>query len=394
MIIMKVTASDTVDRDRHSYPFPRRSAALQDQEVALTAIPLRRSRSSVDCCQDLVVCLVHVVAVIRLRNGLVHGAEDHVGLAGDEDAAARRSVVYSAIFARFSSWRMPTAGMPRPAWRILSKARFEHSFVAASAPSITRTWPSVVAVDAVAGADRAASLHSPSPSQSMHVSAVKVSFTAGDSARMAISTSWSIANVEILGQRPVRARWRAARVERSADRRPAAAAGQTHRRAGGPATTKWPGRWSSRITASAARCDLDESSVADRPAGSHSRGRGRRRRPRRSERAARLSDETGVAVVGARHRVVAELGRRSPRPRSRAMLAIDLGELDRLRDVVDEVDEHAEVDAASAPSATVTERCGTKSPRSPRRHGAEREDAVHERRDEDARVSPGCRGRG
>ena len=38
----------------------------------------------------------------------------------------------------------------------------------------------------------------------MQVSAVNVSLTAGESARIAISTSWSMPNDRVLGQRPVR----------------------------------------------------------------------------------------------------------------------------------------------------------------------------------------------
>ena len=41
------------------------------------------------------------------------------------------------------------------------------------------------------GSHRPVTLHKLSPIQSMQVSAVKVSLTAGDSARIAISTSWS-----------------------------------------------------------------------------------------------------------------------------------------------------------------------------------------------------------
>lgn len=44
-----------------------------------------------------------------------------------------------------------------------------------------------------AGCHRLATLHRLSPSQSMQVSAVNVSLTAGESARIAISTSWSTA---------------------------------------------------------------------------------------------------------------------------------------------------------------------------------------------------------
>ena len=68
----------------------------------------------------------------------------------------------------------------------------------------------------------------------MHVSAVKVSFTAGDSARMAISTSWSIANGEVLGERAVGA-GDVGPVEARGRRRPAASGGQT-RASGRPST--------------------------------------------------------------------------------------------------------------------------------------------------------------
>ena len=81
----------------------------------------------------------------------------------------------------------------------------------------------------------------------MHVRAVNVSFTAGDSARMAISTSWSMANTGSC----MSVRWGPVTWASDSARATCAAAPRGHTLASGrPATTKWPGRWLSRMTAS------------------------------------------------------------------------------------------------------------------------------------------------
>src|SRR5690349_18840216 len=96
------------------------------------------------------------------------------------------------ILARASSWRIMTAGMPWPAWRIFSNARCtSRSYPGWAAMTLTYPWLSRWTR---AGCQCRRILHRLSPSQSMHVRAVKVSLTAGERARMAISTSWSMPN--------------------------------------------------------------------------------------------------------------------------------------------------------------------------------------------------------
>ena len=74
---------------------------------------LRGSGLRIRRCDHPVVCGMDVVPVVLLGNGLVRAAKDHLGLAEDGTRLSS-SEVYSAILARFSSWRMPTAGMLRP----------------------------------------------------------------------------------------------------------------------------------------------------------------------------------------------------------------------------------------------------------------------------------------
>src|SRR5258708_10345454 len=79
----------------------------------------------------------------------------------------------------------------------------------------------------------------------MQLSAVNVSLTAGDRARIAISTSWSTAKTGSW----LRVRWLPVTCARSRAlvTAGAAEAGRTWA-SGRPATTKWPGRESSSIT--------------------------------------------------------------------------------------------------------------------------------------------------
>jgi hypothetical protein len=99
--------------------------------------------------------------------------------------------VYSMMRPSDCSNRMATAGMPRPACRILSNARLTIRPYRGPA-SISRTFP-FLSTATPSESGRPDTRHSPSQSQSMQVSAVKVSLTAGERARMAISTSWSMA---------------------------------------------------------------------------------------------------------------------------------------------------------------------------------------------------------
>ena len=81
----------------------------------------------------------------------------------------------------------------------------------------------------------------------MQVSAVKVSFTAAESARMAISTSWSMAKTGSCTS----VRWGpvTCAFDRAMATSGAAPRGQTMA-SGRPVARKWPGRCSSRITES------------------------------------------------------------------------------------------------------------------------------------------------
>src|ERR1700758_5219025 len=80
------------------------------------------------------------------------------------------------------------------------------------------------------GVHTGAILHRQSPSQSMHVSAVKVSLTAGESARMAISTSLIDTEGDILSEGPVR----------PGARRPGQVASHTRGRLGRPYAGQLP----------------------------------------------------------------------------------------------------------------------------------------------------------
>ena len=91
-----------------------------------------------------------------------------------------------------SSWRIITAGMPWLAWRIFSKARWTRRSWLGSVV-MTRMNPSPSRCTR-AGLHRTVILQRLSASQVDKVSAVKVSLTAGERARMAISTSWSMPN--------------------------------------------------------------------------------------------------------------------------------------------------------------------------------------------------------
>ena len=81
----------------------------------------------------------------------------------------------------------------------------------------------------------------------MQVRAVKVSLTAGDRALMAISTSWSMAKTGSCIS--VRCGPVTCALDRASLTCSAAPRGQTVAR-GRPATTKCPGRWLRRMTAS------------------------------------------------------------------------------------------------------------------------------------------------
>ena len=65
-------------------------------------------------------------------------AQDHVRLGIRRRSRCSSVVVYSITLARASSWRIITAGMPRPAWRILSNAALDQSLVA-DGRAMTRT---------------------------------------------------------------------------------------------------------------------------------------------------------------------------------------------------------------------------------------------------------------
>ena len=127
-------------------------------------------------------------------------------------------------------------------------------------------------------------------------------------------------------------------------------------------TMKWPGRWSRRMTASvraAISHELgvtDELQVAARLRRDHTApvldqsqqlrdGLARCRRCSRCAASALCTRELGVDRA---QEIAGDAGD-------------DLRQLDRLGDVVDEVDENGEVDQQKA-SATVIDRCGTKSP--------------------------------
>ena len=102
-----------------------------------------------------------------------------------------RDVVSSMIEPSESMSRMRTAGMPRAAWRILSKERLTMRAYEGS-DSMSRTLP-VPSRYTPSSSTRPETRPMPAESQSIQVRAVKVSLTAAESARMAISTNWSMA---------------------------------------------------------------------------------------------------------------------------------------------------------------------------------------------------------
>ena len=272
-----------------------------------------------------------------------------------------------------------TAGMPRPAWRILSKRPVDEPLVARPRPRSPGRGPGVVAVHDAgvpARGDLAQPVAEPVDARQRGEGVVHGRRQRADRDLDELVDRRTRGPGRASGAAPVTCACSSARLTVGA-----ASAGHT-RASGRPSTTKWPGRWSSWMTASARRAMSTSRRVARRTGGSRSSGRGTSRRTRRSARASSAADgppsRTPLRLAGRRSTSASIAS-----DRSRAMLGDDLGQLDRLRDVVDEVDQDAEVDEHE------DERDGDRQVRDEVarravRDRAEREHRVDERRDEGA----------